>query len=166
MRKATKREAIIIAENQEVVEKIREFNRFYTTLIGILNRNYLETGYSVTENRIMFELYQGREIGANDLTDTLQLDKGYISRIIGGFERKELITRKTSEQDGRKRIIQLTAKGRAEAERLIDITNEKILELIQPLDRETCVSLCQAMHYITESLTGKTNGSKEKKGAQ
>ena len=62
---------------KETIDQIREFNRFYTVLLGFLNRNYLNTEYSVTETRILFELKQNRQMMANDLTDILHLDKSY-----------------------------------------------------------------------------------------
>ncbi len=139
-------------KKQQYVEEIREFNRFYTMLIGILDRNYLETGYSVTENRIMFEIYHNTEISASYLSEKLRLNKGYISRVINGFEKKGIIERSQSDVDGRKLVMKLTANGEKEAERLFEITNRKILDLIEPLSTDTCNSLCEAMKYITETL--------------
>ncbi len=140
-------------EKQKIIEQIREFNRFYTALIGLLDRDYLATGYSITENRILYEVYQNKEISANYLTDKLGLDKGYISRIISGFEKKNLIERTPSDKDGRKLMIKLTDKGKIETERLIVVTNEKIAELIEPLDSNACNDLCRAMDYITDKLS-------------
>lgn len=75
-------------EKLDAIEQIRKFNRFYTPLIGILDRNYLDSGYSVTENRILFELYENERLSAKYLCNLLLLDKGYISRVISGFEEK------------------------------------------------------------------------------
>ncbi|MDO5423401.1 MAG: MarR family winged helix-turn-helix transcriptional regulator [Eubacteriales bacterium] len=116
-----------MAKKWETVDQIREFNRFYTVLQGFLNRNYLESGYSVTETRILFELKQNREMSANRIIETLHLDKGYISRLIRNFEQKGLIARKTASADRRALLIQLTAKGQEETERLIEKTNEEII---------------------------------------
>ncbi len=146
---------------QKYVEEIREFNRFYTILIGILDRNYLETGYSVTENRMIFEIYHNTEISASYLSEKLCLNKGYISRVINGFERKGLIERKHSEFDGRKLVLGLTQSGKSEAERLFAITNSKILELIEPLSIDACSSLCEAMQYIMEEFSRKDSKERQ-----
>ncbi len=135
---------------EEAISQIREFNRFYTVLLGFLNKNYLESGYSVTETRILFEIYRNEYITANYLIELLVLDKSYMSRLIRGFEQKGLIVRETASDDARKRVIQLTKKGREEIERLISITNTKIFELIAPLDTKKCAEVCEAMQVIME----------------
>lgn len=133
---------------EETINQIREFNRFYTVLLGFLNRNYLDSGYSVTETRILFELKQNEQISANKLIEMLQLDKSYVSRLIRNFEQKEIVTRHISLNDGRARMIRLTSKGETEVNRLIAITNNKIYELIKPLNPENCNDLCKAMETI------------------
>lgn len=139
---------------ERTVNQIREFNRFYTVLQGFLNRNYLNSGYSVTETRILFEIKQNEQISAYRLIEMLHMDKSYISRLIRDFEKKGLITRHPSSEDGRALIIQLTEKGQKEVERLIYITNQKIQELIEPLSTENCNNLCAAMETIIESFHG------------
>lgn len=140
-------------DRTKTINQIREFNRFYTVLSGFLNRNYLDSGYSVTETRILFELKQQEQMSANQLIEMLQLDKSYISRLIRNFEQKGLITRQISSVDRRALNIRLTAEGENETSRLIDITNRKISELIEPLDAEACSRLCRAMETIIEQLS-------------
>lgn len=62
-------------EKLDAIEQIRKFNRFYTPLIGILDRNYLDSGYSVTENRILFELYENERLSAKYLCNLLLLQQ-------------------------------------------------------------------------------------------
>lgn len=144
-------------EKKWIIDQIREFNRFYTVLLGFLNRDYLDSGYSVTEMRILFELKQNRRISANRLTEMLHLDKSYISRLIRSFEQKGLLVRHTSSDDGRALIIRLTPKGESETDSLIDITNHKIYELVSPLTPETCKNLSHAMKTIIESFYDNTD---------
>ncbi len=141
------------SKNMETIEQIRHFNRFYTPLIGILDRNYLDSGYSVTENRILFELYEHKQLSAKYLCDLLSLDKGYISRVIAGFEKKNIVVKKASETDGRSQDISLTPYGRKEAKRAIGITNTRIGELIEHLSEEDCRAVITAMQCIEEKLT-------------
>ena len=121
---------------KETIDQIREFNRFYTVLLGFLNRNYLNTEYSVTETRILFELKQNRQMMANDLTDILHLDKSYISRLMRNFRQKGIITREISNVDRRNLIIELTPKGEKVVDSLVSITNREISKLIQNLTPE------------------------------
>lgn len=146
---------------QEAINQIREFNRFYTVLLGFLNRNYLDSGYSVTETRILFELRENGQISANQLIEILHLDKSYISRLIRNFEKKELIIRKTSSDDRRALIIQLTHKGLQETEKLIAITNHEIFKLIEPFSLETCSDLCKAMRKIINTFSDNNNLQEE-----
>lgn len=134
----------------ETINQIREFNRFYTVLLGFLNQNYLDSGYSVTETRILFELKQNERMSANRLIDMLHLDKGYVSRLIRNFEQKDMITREAALNDRRTLIIRLTPKGRAEVEKLIQITNEEIYSLTKQLSSKTRKELCKSMKNIME----------------
>lgn len=151
---------------QKTVHQIREFNRFYTVLLGFLNRNYLDSGYSVTETRILFELKENRQISANQLIAILHLDKSYISRLIRNFEKQELIIRKTSSDDRRTLIIQLTPKGLEETERLINITNHEISKLIESFSLETCDDLCQAMKKIINIFSDNNHSQEEYHGKE
>ncbi len=141
-------------DKMDTIEQIRKFNRFYTPLIGILDRNYLDSGYSVTENRILFELFAHEKLSAKYLCELLLLDKGYISRVITGFEKKKMIEKNKSETDGRSQDISLTAYGREEAHRVIGITNQKIFELVKTLSDDDCKQICNAMRCIEEKLSG------------
>ena len=153
-----------MTNKQETINQIREFNRFYTVLIGFLNRNYLDSNYSVTETRILFELRQNEQLNANKLIDLLHLDKSYISRIIRNFEKAELITRTPSLDDKRALIIQLTNKGLEETEKLINITNLEIFKLVEPFNSETCNDLCNAMKKIINIFTNDNDLQEEYHG--
>lgn len=153
-----------MTNKQETINQMREFNRFYTVLFGFLNRNYLDSNYSVTETRILFELRQNEQLNANKLIDLLHLDKSYISRIIRDFEKAELITRTPSSDDKRALIIQLTNKGLEETEKLINITNLEIFKLIEPFNLETCNDLCKAMKKIINIFTNNNDLQEEYHG--
>ena len=95
---------------------MREFNRAYTSLIGLLRGGYLDSPYSLTEARLLFELAQpgvtehgGREASA--LRRAVDIDAGYLSRILARFEADGLITRRRSDTDARRRVITLTSAG-------------------------------------------------------
>src|SRR6201987_5519887 len=94
------------------VVAVRVFNRFYTNTIGLLRGKYLDTPYSLTEARILFELAQGEASEVTDLRRTVDIDAGYLSRILARFSSDGLVTRQRSAADGRRQVITLTGGGR------------------------------------------------------
>lgn len=96
----------------EQISRIRAFNRFYTSIIGLLDKQYLDSEFSLTEVRIMFELHRHPDgMTASDLIDLLNLDKGYLSRLLQVLEKKKLILKKKSDRDGRVFHLHLSTKG-------------------------------------------------------
>lgn len=101
------------------VAAVRRFNRAYTNLLGLLREGLLDTPYSLTEARVLFELAQRDETELGDLRALLGLDAGYMSRIIGRFERRGMLLRTRSLSDGRRQVIRLTDDGMS-AFRMLD----------------------------------------------
>src|SRR6204780_3366702 len=95
------------------VAGVRAFNRFYTNVIGLLRGKYLDTPYSLTEARLLFELAQRDISEVTDLRGTVDIDPGYLSRILARFEAGGLITRQRSAADARRQVIRLTDAGRS-----------------------------------------------------
>ena len=93
-------------------ERIRQFNRLYTKQIGILHEGLLDSPFSLTEVRVLYELAHRTSPTASELAAELNLDAGYLSRILGAFEKKKLIRRSASTADARQLHIDLTAHGR------------------------------------------------------
>lgn len=139
-------------EKNEVVNCIRKFNRFYTVQLGYLNQNYLGSGFSVTETRILFEVNSADGISAKELCSLLQLDKSYMSRMIRSFEKNGIIRREVSKSDKRANCIFLTEKGKTEVSRLIGITNENIFKIVAEMDDKSCSQICAAMNLLIEKL--------------
>ena len=94
------------------IAAVREFNRFYTRVLGLLNEGLARTPYTLTEARILFELAQAGSIGVADLRTRLGLDAGYLSRILARFEADRLVVRERDAADARRQVIRLTAAGR------------------------------------------------------
>lgn len=143
-------------ERAAVVDRMREFNRFYTVMLGMLNQNFLSSPYSVTETRALFEIGAHTPCGASDLTQVLHIDKSYTSRMLKTFARNGLVTKCPSPSDGRALLVQLTDRGRDEVEQLIQRTNQQLGALIEPLSTSQCQELCQAMDTITKYLSQKS----------
>jgi len=97
---------------EEKIAQIRLFNRYYTTVLGVLDKHYLNSDFSLTETRIMFEIHrQPGGITASGLIELLQLDKGYLSRILQTFEKKKIIEKKRAADDKRSFYLHLSPLG-------------------------------------------------------
>jgi len=95
----------------DTIAAVRRFNRFYTRQIGVLRRTYLDSPYSLGEMRVLYELATGA-MTATDIVRALDLDAGYVSRVLRNFERRGLIRKRTSAKDGRQSHLTLTPRGR------------------------------------------------------
>jgi DNA-binding MarR family transcriptional regulator/N-acetylglutamate synthase-like GNAT family acetyltransferase len=97
---------------QQRIHVLRRFNRFYTREIGLLQEGLLDTPFSLTEARVLYELAHRERTTAADLGSDLGLDQGYLSRILSGFEKRKLLSRAPSETDRRQSLLALTNQGR------------------------------------------------------
>ena len=137
------------------IHTIREFNRFYTQKIGVLGGGLLDTEYSLTEARVLYELANREEVLANDLVRDLELDAGYVSRILSRFQQRALIKRERSAQDARKSHVRLTAKGRKLFAALDNRACDEVRELLLPLPASEQQRL-QANLLNIQALLGKS----------
>ncbi len=133
---------------QKDIDAVRAFNRFYTRVIGLLDKHILNSQYSLPEVRIMFELYHHKSLTASDIIDLIHLDKGYLSRILRRFERKKVVSKVRSKNDGRSTRISLTPSGTNEFEKLNMASNEQIGRILSLLTKEETGSLVRHMNEI------------------
>ena len=88
---------------QQRTGAVRRFNRFYTRQIGVLRKTYLDSPYSLGEMRVLYEIAHGDSMTASDIGRALDLDAGYLSRVLRNFEKRGLIIRKVSAKDARQK---------------------------------------------------------------
>lgn len=131
---------------------IREFNRFYTRQIGVLNRDFLETPFSLAEVRVLYELYYHEKTTATAIGQDLGLDAGYLSRILRGFERKGLLARETSSTDARRNFLHLSAAGRRAFEEAEARQRNAVAQMLEQLPTGQRDQLIAAMHKIERLL--------------
>src|SRR5258706_10714712 len=93
------------------VDAVRRFNRFYTGRIGVLPEHYLGSSYSLAEARVVYELGRKRQCTATELGKELELDLGYLSRLLRGLKRRGVLQGSAAPEDGRRRTLTLTPKG-------------------------------------------------------
>jgi DNA-binding MarR family transcriptional regulator/predicted N-acetyltransferase YhbS len=94
------------------IDAVRRFNRFYTRKIGVLRKGYLGSPFSLAEARVLYELDRRKDATASEIAAALDLDQGYLSRLLRQFEKRGLVIRKTSREDARRSHLSLTARGK------------------------------------------------------
>lgn len=144
-----------------IIGDVRAFNRYYTNLIGLLDQGYLDTQYTLTEARILFEISTGGIIETSWIIDALLIDKSYLSRVLKKFEEHNLITRSRSEKDSRASQISLTKDGLDELNALNDLADRRIKELLKGLSTKDKKQLVLHMNSITDILDSNIGDRKE-----
>ncbi|OEF98136.1 bifunctional helix-turn-helix transcriptional regulator/GNAT family N-acetyltransferase [Desulfuribacillus alkaliarsenatis] len=135
-----------------VIDDIRGFNRFYTDVLGLLNRHVLDSEYSLTESRILYEINKHPLCTANQLMSKLNLDRGHLSRILKQFHKQGLIAKHSSTTDGRKVNLKLTEIGKDILASLETSSSSQVQKLINHLTRAEQRSLAKSMRQIRSAL--------------
>jgi DNA-binding MarR family transcriptional regulator/GNAT superfamily N-acetyltransferase len=123
-------------------------------VIGLLRGKYLDTPYSLTESRLLFELGLREASEVTDLRRVVDIDPGYLSRILARFESDGLVGRQRSAADGRRQVIWLTGSGRAVVAGLDARSAGQTRDMLAGLRDDEQRHLLEAMRVITETLTG------------
>ncbi|BBB47223.1 bifunctional helix-turn-helix transcriptional regulator/GNAT family N-acetyltransferase [Pelolinea submarina] len=135
------------------IKAIRHFNRFYTRQIGLLNQGLLDSPYSLTEARVIYELAQKETCTATELGSELNLDMGYLSRLLAGFQKKGLVAKEPSPKDGRQILLRLTSDGQAAFAVLNERSSQEINGMLHALSMPEQTQLVKSMQAI-EALLG------------
>ena len=133
------------------VDAVRAFNRFYTGRIGVLGE-FLHTQHSLTEARVLYELGDREVVEVADLRRDLDIDAGYLSRLLSRLEQQELVTRERSADDARRQRVRLTDHGRDAFAELDRRSAAEIGELLDGLGEEGQRRLVAAMGVIADVL--------------
>ncbi|WP_105206087.1 MarR family winged helix-turn-helix transcriptional regulator [Streptococcus suis] len=118
---------------ENLIIQLRQFNRSYLPVFHLLGNKYLGERYNITEVRILFEIYENSGCTASFISHSLQLDKGYISKILKQFQTSDYIIKKISQIDGRQHSLFLTKTGLAAVESYINKANQQITEQLSHL---------------------------------
>lgn len=138
--------------NQELIDSIRSFNRFYTNILGLLDQHFLDSPFSLTEGRVLYEICNTEECSAKKIRENIVIDEGYLSRILDSFTKRGLIRKTRSSNDGRLRIIVPTEKGRVEFANLNANSHHLISQMIDKLSQEERQDLLDKMEGIRTLL--------------
>ena len=139
--------------NPDQVANIRSFNRFYTRVLGLLDRYILNSRYSLSEVRILYELATHEKLTASILIETLHIDKGYLSRIILDLRIKKLVQSRKSKGDGRSLDLSLTKLGHKEFKVLNKASDLQLGSILEKLTNTECDKLVRNMNEIKAILS-------------
>jgi DNA-binding MarR family transcriptional regulator/ribosomal protein S18 acetylase RimI-like enzyme len=141
------------APGERRVGAVRRFNRLYTRQIGLLRKTYLDSPYSLGEMRVLYEIARGDAPTASDIASELDLDAAYLSRVLRSFEKRGLITRKTSDRDARRSHLTMTSRGRkmfAPLEQRSQQQAEAILAKLPPADQTRLITAMETIETLLE----------------
>jgi DNA-binding MarR family transcriptional regulator/GNAT superfamily N-acetyltransferase len=134
------------------VARVRAFNRFYTDVIGVLRGTLLDSPYTLTEARVLFELAHGEAVDVARLRTDIDIDRGHLSRVLARLEEAGLIRRTRSERDGRRQDVELTEKGREAAADLDRRSSDSAAALLDAVPDEKQERVLAAMATLEEVL--------------
>ena len=136
----------------ERTDSVRRFNRFYTRQIGVLHEHLLDSPFSLTEVRILYELAHRNDLTSADLCRELGLNAGYLSRVISGFGKQGLIAKTRSPTDARATRLQLTDAGQRTLAPLVDASRRDVAAMLARLPPTAQQDLVAAMEQIENLL--------------
>lgn len=138
--------------NKSEISSIRNFNRDYTKLLGIMNKKVLNTPFSWTEGRVLLEISFNNDKTPIEVATNLDLDKSYTSRILNRFEKKGLISKSPSATDSRSVELSLTTEGQKMVKELDDRSDQQIKDLLADLSSTEQQQFFQSMATLDKLL--------------
>jgi DNA-binding MarR family transcriptional regulator/GNAT superfamily N-acetyltransferase len=138
------------------VAAFRRFNRMYTRFIGVLDEEFLNSGHSLAEGRVLYELATGRSSTAKEIAVALGIDPAYVSRILGRFEHNSLLKRMPSKKDARSAYLALTQKGKSRFEKLNALSEEQARCILKSLPPTAQTNLIGSMGAVERLLAPST----------
>lgn len=137
-----------------LVEDMRAFNRFYTARMGLLAEGLAHSPFPLPQARLLYELGHRGGATAAELCRALDLDKGYLSRLVARLMARGLIGAAADPAHGRRRRLALTPSGTATLEQLEDATRRDLAALLAPLQPGACDRLAAGMRLVRDALDG------------
>jgi DNA-binding MarR family transcriptional regulator/N-acetylglutamate synthase-like GNAT family acetyltransferase len=139
----------------DVVGEVRQFNRFYTRLVGLLDEHLPDSGLSLPEGRVVYELASGGPQTAADLGRSLDIDKAQLSRVVRRLRDKKLLKHDADPAHAKKKILSLTPAGRIAFAALDQGTRLRMESVLRPLADGKRRKLIASMHDIQSAFNGR-----------
>jgi DNA-binding MarR family transcriptional regulator/GNAT superfamily N-acetyltransferase len=144
----------VTAVSSREIALVRAFNRDYTRRIGVLGEALLDSPYSLTEARVLYEIAHRPEVTARELAADLNLDRGYLSRILKRFTEQRLLLQSASAEDGRRRNLTLTAAGKRGFAELDRRSRQQVADMLSGLDSTRRQAVLEGMQSVQSALAG------------
>jgi DNA-binding MarR family transcriptional regulator/GNAT superfamily N-acetyltransferase len=138
-----------------MVDQVRSFNRTVTQRIGALNDAYLSRDRPLGQARLLWEVGAGGT-DVRLLRSRLDLDSGYLSRLLRSLENDGLVVVEQSATDRRVRTVRLTARGAAERAVLDRGSDDLAASILEPLSARQRTRLTAAMAEVERLLLAST----------
>ncbi|MCB8814558.1 bifunctional helix-turn-helix transcriptional regulator/GNAT family N-acetyltransferase [Desulfosporosinus shakirovi] len=145
-----------------LVHTIRSFNRFYTNILGLLDHHMLDSDFSLSEARVLYEIGHMENCTSKKLIEELRIDSGYLSRIIKRFDKRNLTYRVQSTEDGRLYYLYLTDNGKETLSKLDNRSDQQIYQMIVQLQEQNQKRLIEGMQAIESALSRDSVSRNEK----
>ena len=139
------------------IDAVRRFNRLYTRRIGALHQGYMGSPFPLPQARVLYELGQRGECTASELGGDLDLDGGYLSRLLQGLRRQGMVQGEAAKEDARRVRLSLTARGRKAYLQLDSRSRDLVAGMLQELaapDRAKLVGALQTVEGVLEKGRG------------
>lgn len=138
----------------DAVAEIRQFNRFYTVLIGLLEQHLPDSDLTLQEGRVVYEIATTAGQTAAAVGRTLELDKAQLSRILRKLRARRLVRSEVDPAHARRQLLSLTAKGQAMFERLERGARMRVEAILRPLPEPARQQLIEALRAVRSTFSG------------
>lgn len=139
----------------EVAERVREFDRFFSDYVAVFHRGVTEAGYTATQFRVLRWLDRVGEVDASGLAAGLELDPGYLSRLVSRFVSEGLVARRRDVRDGRRHFLSLTDRGRSVYAEVDESVRRRAVESLSRVGPSALVEVTRAMAVIEGRLSSR-----------
>src|SRR5687767_7031206 len=137
------------------IDAVRRFNRLYTRRIGALQQGYMGSPFPLPQARVLYELGQRGECTASELGGDLDLDGGYLSRLLQGLRRQGMVQGEAAKEDARRVRLSLTARGRKAYQQLDARSRDLVAGMLEELAAPDQAKLVGALHAVESILENK-----------
>ncbi|WP_125714761.1 MarR family winged helix-turn-helix transcriptional regulator [Companilactobacillus kedongensis] len=134
------------------INEVRQFNRFYTRTLQLTNKYHLGTGLTVLESRLLLEIYENKLRTANELVALLDIDKGYLSRVLKSLQKRGYIEQTIDDADKRSKLLALTTLGHNTLNTINKRADQQVDQLFSDLSDQEIEQVISAMDFIQKKV--------------
>lgn len=136
------------SQEAALIAGIRQFNRYYTIQLGLLQQHVFDSEYSLTDVRVLYEIHFNGKTTATGIREALLIDPGYLSRILRKFEKQGLVIKHPLPEDGRSAYLTLTARGQKLMQTMNELSDNQIRQMLEDLAPEERAKIGDAMRLV------------------